>query len=125
MRGKSEKLRQAGVRRIQRDWIWETAARCKNPAFREEREVRITYWPDLTVKPEKRLSELEYRASRNTIVPYYRLPIVTDRSQPIATIVFGPKCDHRVTEPVARKLLEHKGYDTKRIEFLKSAATYQ
>lgn len=125
VRAKSPKLRQAGARWIQRDWIWRAAARCKNPAFREEGEMRIIYWPDATAKAKRALSGPEYRVGRNTIVPYYSLPILTDTLHPLARIVFGPKCDRRLTEPVARKLLEQTGFDTKRVEFAASSASYQ
>jgi len=104
--------------------VWFDAARCKNPCFREEHEFRLIYDPSLaTLAP---MSQRRYRSRRDTLVPYYALPLSTDTGAPvIGEIVFGPKSAYKHNEREARKLLSENGYEDSRVVFRVSEATYR
>ena len=73
--------------------IWGNAARCKHPAFEEEQEVRVVYYPRRPFKKDGDL-KLGYRPTRSGITRYYELPISVTKQepkQPIKEIILGPR----------------------------------
>jgi hypothetical protein len=104
--------------------VWFDAARCKNPCFSEEHEVRLIYDPSLGASAP--MSQRRYRSRRDTLVPYYALPLTTDTGAPvIGEIMFGPKSAFKHNEREARKLLSENGDDGSGVDFRVSEATYR
>lgn len=104
-------------------YLWTEAACCKNPAFAEEKEVRLVHqWLD---EKEPPIDQRGYRAKGDMLAPYYIFPLLSEEEQFIRRIVFGPKCQYKLSEPVARMLLKDSGFDVGQIEFAHSSATYR
>ena len=104
--------------------LWFCAARCKNPAFHEERESRLVYYA--SAGQPTAIGQRRYRSTRGKIVPYYAIPLTADNGAPvIREVVFGPKNPYKHNEAVARRLLSEKGYDATKITFRHSDATLQ
>ena len=111
--------------------LWFYAVRCKNPCFRQEREIRLIYDPSMVERYPPRpqppnLGERRFRPRGDTLIPYYALPLPRDGgNQAIAEVVFGPKNAWKQNKKVAHDLLSQCGYDPSKTNFRVSEATYR
>jgi len=72
----------------------------KNPAFEEEKEVRIIHSPLISKNPNNNsifmmgnISELKYRVSKKLLTSYFELEFSKENDiSPIDEIILGPKC---------------------------------
>ncbi|MFQ5793144.1 MAG: DUF2971 domain-containing protein, partial [Acidobacteriota bacterium] len=107
--------------------LWFEAARCKNPCFREEHEVRLVYEPSVE-SPSPTLGERRFRSRGGALIPYYALPIPTTVDDPQIPvryrIVLGPKNAQKQNKPAVMQLFSDEGYDVAQIKVSTSAATY-
>jgi hypothetical protein len=88
--------------------IWNSAPRCKHPAFEEEQEVRVVCHAIWGRMDEDRKLDMGTRRSRTGIARYYKLPLKAMDLQPIKEVILGPKNTSRISHVV--KLLEDRGY---------------
>lgn len=114
----------------------------KNPAFKEEKEVRIVYQPDLSISEllddscksecfsqSKRtknfiIRPVKFNANRKKIVAYADLDFsYYIKKGLISEIVIGPKSN--ISEADANYLLLANGYSIKELIINKSEATYR
>ena len=99
---------------------------CKNPAFSEEKEVRLIYVPDPAKSPVKDPSPLIgplARVTSNCLAPYYKLPI-DGQSVELSEIIIGPKNKSRCVDIV--NFLYLSGFPNwHRAEVKNSSATYR
>lgn len=78
----------------------------KNPAFREENEWRIIYFPDTVVKSKWKnneyeidfahrgdIDDLKFRFREDSIIPYYLFPKELGANSAIKRIILGPLCN--------------------------------
>ncbi len=101
----------------------------KNPAFREEREWRITYSPSMMTRPEEpnmlldgALKTINFRSTRYGVVPYFEMPLrQTMRENAIVEIVIGPK--NKSKTMLVEMLLGALGYRNARVR--NSSASYR
>ena len=110
----------------------------KNPAFSEEKEVRIIYrdpsefvgLPDFGFKSSDKdgeknfiinnfLKEKKYRNSKNSISIYY--PLTFDSEHFIKAVILGPK--NKSKDRDIESYLKHNRFNN--VEVLRSAASYQ
>ncbi len=98
------------------------AAVCKMEAFREEREWRIVLLPSPD-DDTPGISAMQFRASRKgEVVPYYELSF--DASA-ITHVCSGPKNPARGRHEDIKAFMSSERYDTERIDFVDSEASYQ
>lgn len=110
--------------------LWDKAMFFKNPAFKEERELRFVV-NDYKLNGEmaKQCIETtsytimprEWLAREDTIVPYRKL-VFKKAKKPIASIVIGPKAN--ISEKDMQMYLYDVGFDIKKIMVYKSKSTY-
>lgn len=112
--------------------LWRLAAHCKNPKFSEEKEARLIRWvTDPVDENNEPIEGVRYRAANGLLTPYCPMPYKVpekhrdDTLGPIVEVVFGPKNERKLNEPVARMVLAETGFDVKEIKFGSSAATYR
>jgi hypothetical protein len=105
--------------------IWFEAARCKNPFFEEEKEVRLIF--NASLDSGGALGQRKYRTRRGTLIPYHILPLsplpTKGSGPPIYEIVLGPKCNREFNERMATKLLSDSGYNTQCLHVWRSKGT--
>ena len=101
-----------------------SAVAFKNPAWRDEKEVRCQHVVDVTINEDKwvlmdagGMSEgqevdgqpIQFQSKNGVIVPFFDMPFdVSVERQPIAEIVFGPRC--RTGDGNVRFALGNAGY---------------
>jgi len=109
-------VEEALYQRTLSNFVWTT----KNPAFEEEAEVRILYWPDPNAaEPPWCVSETKYRVARGVdLVPYYELRVLPEA---IESITLGPKC--AINEQTLIEFLVDN--DLGGVEVRASTATYR
>ncbi len=107
--------------------IWQYAPKCKHHAFRDEREVRLVYYPNGLPVYEGHILESGYRVGRGGIARYYELPIGTTNEgpirQPIKRIMLGPKNTSSLRH--VRSVLRDCGFDIPEEGFSRSDIPYQ
>ena len=74
------------------NYLLQSVIRFKNPAYREEQEWRLVYYPS---------GGIEFRTSGGRIVPYIKVPFVLGAIQ---RITLGPKCSSRDRRVLANYL---------------------
>lgn len=127
------------------DYIGQIGCTIKNPAFSEEKEIRIIYDPDFPDREitgdielsdaeqyfskvkdigDFRLNSIKYCNKRNQLIPYCDLNFgKLINKNFIDKIVIGPKCGFSVKD-IYYYLLSN-GYDSNSIEIKESMATYR
>lgn len=104
--------------------IWREAARCKNPFFAEEKELRLIY--DASMDRGGGLGQRKYRTRGGKLIPYHTLPLspLPQAGPPIYEVVLGPKCNREFNEPVIKKLLSDNDFDITYLNVWSSEGTY-
>lgn len=92
---------------------WRIAAKCKNPAFRNEREWRLIFQDD----PGDAVRFRE-RAERH-LVPFIEFPIDPAKN-PIRKIWLGPRNQSQRNVDALGQLLKHNGFNVSQIRFPRS-----
>lgn len=89
----------------------------KNPAFREEKEWRVTYAPMIMSSPERgdvriigALTSMQFRSTRYGVVPYFEMPFgqTESRENAILEVVVGPRNQSQMVEMHLDSLGYHK-----------------
>jgi hypothetical protein len=110
--------------------LWREAARCKNPAFAEEKEWRIIHRTDIELSPNFEvkslmddLNEMDFNIRSNgTIVPYIKMKLA-DPKNIINEVILGPKAPPGQMRAVMQLLAANGFYHTN-IVIRESAASY-
>ena len=126
---KSEKNIEIKIRAIVKRWFSKLVlelAYFKNPSFAAEDEVRLCYSRVIKI-PElinrsvlSSLNFLHYNVTENDVVAHLEVDFPTDV---ISKIIIGPM--NRATPNDVRMFLATAGYDTERIEVVKSKTPYR
>ncbi|EAA3976887.1 DUF2971 domain-containing protein, partial [Salmonella enterica subsp. enterica serovar Enteritidis] len=94
----------------------------KNPAFKEEKEVRLVYQTLDTGRYEypesSSIKDLKYRISNNQIISYYELGFPKDA---VSELILGPNNKFKESDIV--NFLQYNGFEHS-IKILKSKASY-
>ncbi|ETX34450.1 hypothetical protein SPFCAV_00904 [Salmonella enterica subsp. enterica serovar Gallinarum/Pullorum str. FCAV198] len=94
----------------------------KNPAFKEEKEVRLVYQTLDTGRYEypesSSIKDLKYRISNNQIISYYELGFPKDA---VSELILGPPPKFKESDIV--NFLQYNGFEHS-IKILKSKASY-
>jgi hypothetical protein len=107
------------AREIHGPWD-EKAPFCKNPAFKEEEEVRLVHMPNLK---ESRIGPIKFFCRTEMIVPYIALPLKPE-ADPISKIVFGPRNRLEHNTMAVSELVNSNGFRLGRTELVASLASY-
>jgi len=104
--------------------IWSDAARCKNPFFHEEKEVRLIYEARSVCRPN--LGQRKYRAHEGELIPYHVLSLFREYEYPpIYDIALGPKCIGEYNESRVKQVLSDNGYNVEYLDVWRSEGTLQ
>jgi hypothetical protein len=98
---------------------------CKNPAFSEEKEVRLVHiaGPTGGSRPESKIGPLEFFQRGDVIVPYKALPL-NPSEMPISKIVLGPRNRLEHNRSSIYSLAQEKGFCLALDQFEVSPASY-
>lgn len=100
---------------------------CKNPAFKEENEVRLVYEPN-GYHPKKTtyelpISDIQFRNDREKLISYFELNFSEIKNDVIKEIYIGS--NSKLNDNDLRLFLESRGYDLYYLDILPTKATYR
>jgi hypothetical protein len=100
----------------------------KNPAFSEEKEVRIIHTPTIMGNQEGgtnilgNVSDIKYRVSKNRLTPYFELAFSdTTKMSPLDEIIVGPKAE--ISSYELEMFLSINGFG--KTKYKRSSASYR
>jgi hypothetical protein len=101
---------------------------CKNPAFREEKEVRLIYshyaYSRLSTQDTKiKVSDIQFRNDREKIISYYSLDFSELKKDIIKTIYIGS--NSKLKDNDLRLFLNKCGYSEYELKINPSSSTYR
>ncbi|MDD7987056.1 DUF2971 domain-containing protein [Lentisphaera marina] len=107
-------------------WLLSKAVMMKSDSFKEEAEIRLSYFPDMYVEHNKlmingNLNQLQYRVQDGRLIPYFELPISIGRL--LSSITLGPNC--RVTERELFRFLRSNNLSLSEDKILRSSSSYK
>ena len=107
-------------------WLLSKAIMMKSSSFRGEAEIRVSYFPDMSVENGKliingNLNQLHYRPQSGLLIPYFEFPINLGRL--LSSITLGPNC--RVSELELFRFLRSNKIGLSEEKIFRSSSTYK
>ncbi|MDU8672532.1 DUF2971 domain-containing protein [Paenibacillus polymyxa] len=107
------------------DNILDKSIYSKNPAFKEEKEVRLIYTPNTYALPNSQLmiSDIQFRNDNEKLISYYELDFSKIKTNVIKEIYIGS--NSKLNDNDLKLFLKKHGYSLKELEIFPSSSTYR